>query len=85
MSSVVDYKDRSTCALFGDGAAAVLMEGTTDEGRRSEGTLTSALTARDCLSCISRPAVRYVLRHISPLTTACITSIRRVARCSATP
>lgn len=32
MSSVVDYKDRSTCALFGDGAAAVLMEGTTDEG-----------------------------------------------------
>ena len=32
MSSVVDYKDRSTCALFGDGAAAVLMEGTTEEG-----------------------------------------------------
>ena len=27
MSSVVDYKDRSTCALFGDGAAAVLVEG----------------------------------------------------------
>lgn len=31
MSSVVDYKDRSTCALFGDGAAAVLVEGTTEE------------------------------------------------------
>ncbi len=31
MSSVVDYKDRSTCALFGDGAAAVLLEGTTEE------------------------------------------------------
>ena len=30
MSSVVDYKDRSTCALFGDGAAAVLVEGTTE-------------------------------------------------------
>ncbi len=31
MSSVVDYKDRQTCALFGDGAAAVLVEGTTEE------------------------------------------------------
>ena len=32
MSSIVDYTDRSTCALFGDGAAAVLMEGTSEEG-----------------------------------------------------
>lgn len=31
MSSVVDYKDRSTCALFGDGAGAVLVEGTTED------------------------------------------------------
>jgi 3-oxoacyl-[acyl-carrier-protein] synthase-3 len=32
MSSVVDYKDRATCPLFGDGAAAVLVEGTEEEG-----------------------------------------------------
>lgn len=32
MSSVVDYKDRSTCPLFGDGAGAVLVEGTEEEG-----------------------------------------------------
>jgi len=31
MSSVVDYKDRATCPLFGDGAAAVLLEATTEE------------------------------------------------------
>lgn len=31
MSSVVDYKDRATCPLFGDGAAAVLVEGTEEE------------------------------------------------------
>ena len=31
MSSVVDYKDRATCPLFGDGAAAVLVEATEDE------------------------------------------------------
>lgn len=32
MSSVVDYKDRSTCPLFGDGAGAVLLEATEEEG-----------------------------------------------------
>ena len=32
MSSVTDYKDRQTCPLFGDGAAAVLLEGTEEEG-----------------------------------------------------
>lgn len=30
MSSMVDYTDRATCPLFGDGAAAVLVEPTTD-------------------------------------------------------
>jgi len=31
MSSVINYEDRSTCPLFGDGAAAVLVEHTTEE------------------------------------------------------
>jgi 3-oxoacyl-[acyl-carrier-protein] synthase-3 len=30
MSAIVDYKDRSTCILFGDAAAAVLLEPSTD-------------------------------------------------------
>ena len=30
MSSIVDYTDRSTCPIFGDGAAAVLLEPSTD-------------------------------------------------------
>lgn len=30
MSSVVDYQDRQTCVLFGDGAAAVLVEASED-------------------------------------------------------
>lgn len=30
MSSMVNYKDRTTCALFGDGAAAALVEPTND-------------------------------------------------------
>ena len=31
MSSLVDYTDRATCVLFGDGAAAVLLEATEEE------------------------------------------------------
>lgn len=31
MSSLVDYQDRQTCVLFGDGAAAVLVEASEDE------------------------------------------------------
>ncbi len=31
MSSIVDYTDRTTCVLFGDGAAAVLLEPTEEE------------------------------------------------------
>jgi len=31
MSSIVDYTDRQTCVIFGDGAAAVLLEPTTEQ------------------------------------------------------
>lgn len=30
MSSIIDYSDRTTCIIFGDGAGAVLLEGTND-------------------------------------------------------
>jgi 3-oxoacyl-[acyl-carrier-protein] synthase-3 len=32
MSKIVDYQDRNTCVLFGDGAAAALLEKTVEEG-----------------------------------------------------
>lgn len=31
MSSIIDYTDRATCIIFGDGAGAVLLEPTTEE------------------------------------------------------
>ena len=31
MSSIIDFTDRTTCVLFGDGAAAVMLEPTTEE------------------------------------------------------
>lgn len=41
MSSIIDYRDRSTCIIFGDGAGAVLLEPTTD----GTGVLDSILRA----------------------------------------
>ncbi|MGQ0735330.1 MAG: beta-ketoacyl-ACP synthase III [Acidobacteriota bacterium] len=32
MSSIIDYTDRSTCVLFGDGAGAVVVSAASDEG-----------------------------------------------------
>src|ERR1700720_4315776 len=32
MSSIIDYQDRNTCVLFGDGAGAVLLEPSASEG-----------------------------------------------------
>jgi 3-oxoacyl-[acyl-carrier-protein] synthase-3 len=49
MSSIVDYEDRNTCILFGDGAGAVLLENTESEYGimksilRSDGSGTSSL------------------------------------------
>ncbi|HEY8963111.1 MAG TPA: beta-ketoacyl-ACP synthase III [Alphaproteobacteria bacterium] len=40
MSAVVDWTDRNTCILFGDGAGAVVMEASDEDGR---GILTSHL------------------------------------------
>jgi 3-oxoacyl-[acyl-carrier-protein] synthase III len=39
MSSIVDYQDRATCIIFGDGAGAVLLEPTTE----NEGIIDSVL------------------------------------------
>lgn len=49
MSSIIDYTDRSTCILFGDGAGAVLLEASEDETgiidyiHRSEGDMNRSL------------------------------------------
>ena len=37
MSSIIDYTDRNTCILFGDGAGAVLVEAGPQEGRGIQG------------------------------------------------
>jgi 3-oxoacyl-[acyl-carrier-protein] synthase-3 len=44
MSSIIDYEDRTTCIIFGDGCGAVLLEPTT-EGQRRDGRSCAATAA----------------------------------------
>ena len=49
MSAIVDYEDRKTCVLFGDGAGAVLLEPNTDGNGRIDSILRSDGSARSLL------------------------------------
>ena len=49
MSSIVNYKDRATCIIFGDGAGAVLFEPTTEDLGLKDEYLRSDGTGRDFL------------------------------------
>ncbi|MDO4725990.1 MAG: beta-ketoacyl-ACP synthase III [Porphyromonadaceae bacterium] len=49
MSAIVDYTDRNTCPLFGDGAAAILVEGRTDGTGLQDAILRSNGTGRQHL------------------------------------
>lgn len=49
MSSIVDYTDRTTCVIFGDGAGAVLLEPSTDENGIIDDILCSDGSGRDFL------------------------------------
>ena len=49
MSAIVDYTDRTTCILFGDGAGAVLLEPATDETGLQDSILKSDGNGADSL------------------------------------
>lgn len=49
MSSIIDYTDRATCIIFGDGAGAVLLEPTTDGLGIQDSILKSDGSGRDYL------------------------------------
>ena len=50
MSSVIDYTDRATCPIFGDGAAAFMLEPTTEEVGIMDSVLRTMV--KGCLFCI---------------------------------
>ncbi len=49
MSSIIDYQDRSTCIIFGDGAGVVLLEPSTDENGIVDSILRSDGSGRNYL------------------------------------
>lgn len=53
MSAITDYTDRNTCPLFGDGAAAVLVEGRTDGTGLQDAILRSNGAGRQYLKMIA--------------------------------
>jgi 3-oxoacyl-[acyl-carrier-protein] synthase-3 len=76
MTSILDFKDRATCVLFGDGAGAVLLEPATSP---AEGILDFAHDVDG-----SGGTNLYMPAGGSPWTSACTTSIRKGRRCSNT-
>ncbi len=50
MSSIIDYTDRATCIIFGDGAGAVLLEPSLDENGLQDSILKSDGSGRDYLN-----------------------------------
>lgn len=66
MSSIVDYSDRSTCIIFGDGAGAVLLEATEEKNGILDSLLKSDGSGRQYLhmkagGSIKPPSVESVL------------------------
>ncbi len=53
MSAIVDYTDRTTCILFGDGGGAVLLEPTTDETGLRDSILKSDGSGADYLRMVA--------------------------------
>lgn len=58
MSSIIDYTDRTTCIIFGDGAGAVLLEATTEDVGIVDSILKSDGSGKDLLHIKSGGSLR---------------------------
>lgn len=83
MSSMTNYKDRSTCPLFGDAAGAVLVEPTKEE---NVGIIDGVFHV-DGIG-LPHLLMRRVARHVLPRTKLSMPTstmcIKRVAQCIST-
>ncbi len=83
LSAIVDWKDRNTCVLFGDGAGAAVLQNRPN----SHGLLTAVMGADGekpiCSTCLAAAAA--VQPRSIPLTRACITCAWTAKKPSRTP
>jgi len=67
-SRILDWEDRSTCVLFGDGAGAVIFEAVPDAGEDSPGVLDSYIRSdgryRDMLYVDGGPSATQTVGHL---------------------
>ena len=83
MTSILNYKDRATCVLFGDGAGAVLLEPAAD----GEGILDfhhDVDGSGGCYLYMPGGGSLHPSTH-ETVDKKCITCTRRASRCSSTP
>ena len=78
MSSIIDYTDRATCVLFGDGAGAVLLE-PNDSGYGIMDTLIHS-DGSGMIHLHQKAAAAACRRRRKPWQSDCTTSIRKVLR-----
>ena len=83
MTSILDYKDRATCVLFGDGAGAVLLEAAESERRHPRFRARRGRRRRR-ISLHARRRLPESQPPRKPSRSACTTSIRRVSKFSNT-
>lgn len=78
MSSIIDYTDRTTCVIFGDGAGAVLLEPSTS----GFGVIDSVFHGDGSggNTCIWRPEGRYIPPVMRRWTNGCIMFSRMASR-----
>ena len=84
MSSIIDYTDRATCVLFGDGAGAVLLE---PASRRRVGLIDFIMKSMAPAPALSscRAGAACIRRRTKRSTRRCITSIRTAGRFTNSP
>ena len=84
MSAIIDYTDRATCVMFGDGAGAVLVEPSTERLRHHR-YADPLRRLRHASICIRRPAAAACRRPRRRSPSACTTSIRKARRSTNSP
>ena len=85
MSSIIDYTDRTTCVLFGDGAGAVVVSRGRRPRRWASSTSRTRSTAAAAPRSACRPAAACGRRRTRPSSSGCTTSSRTARPCSSSP
>jgi 3-oxoacyl-[acyl-carrier-protein] synthase-3 len=69
MSRIIDWRDRSICVLFGDGAGAVVLKASETEGGIRSAVLRSDGSGRDLLSLPAMVSPKHIWPESSPAGT----------------